>query len=270
MTQGSSPVPTGAEPELVVHADRAQLAQAVAARLAARLADVHAAGRIAAVALTGGGVGTAVLAELSRAPARDALDWGRIDFWWGDERFLPTGDPERNETGAREALLDHVPVDASRVHPMPPLDGPDGDDPEAAAERYAAELASAPVSTDHDGKPVFDVVLLGVGPDGHVASLFPEHPAVHEKERTVVAVHGSPKPPPTRLSLTFPVIQAAREVWLCVGGADKAEAVRLALAGSGPVQIPAAGARGTERTLWLLDRDAASEVPPGLRASSGS
>src|SRR5690606_9320351 len=124
-----------------------------------------------------------------------------------------------------------------------------------------------PVSTEHGGSPVFDVVLLGVGPDGHVASLFPEHPAVYESDRTVVAVHGSPKPPPTRLSLTFPVIQAAREVWLCVGGADKATAVGAALSGATPVQIPAAGARGTSRTLWLVDRDAASEVPPGVAPS---
>jgi 6-phosphogluconolactonase len=110
---------------------------------------------------------------------------------------------------------------------------------------------------------MFDVLLLGVGPDAHVASLFPEEPALYE-ERSVVAVRGAPKPPPTRISLTLPTIRAAAEVWLVVSGEDKAGAVRLALSGAGEVQVPAAGARGRQRTMWLLDRAAASQLPPGL------
>lgn len=254
------------KPEIVVHADRDQLAEAIAARLATRIADVQAAGRVASIVLTGGGVGTATLAALAKSPARDAIDWSRVDFWWGDERFLPSGDPERNETGARSALLDHVKVSPSRVHAMPASDGPAGDNPELAAERYASELATAVQPTNHSAVPVFDVLMLGVGPDGHIASLFPEKPALYEEERSVVAVHGSPKPPPTRISLTLPAINTAREVWFCVGGDDKAAAVRLALSGAGPVQIPAAGARGQDRTLWLLDRAAAKELPPDLRS----
>ena len=130
-------------PEVVVHADKDLLARAVAARLVTRVVDGQAGGGTAHVVLTGGGIGTAVLAALADAPARDAIDWSRLDIWWGDERFLPDGDPERNETGARAALLDHVPIAAERVHPMPAADGAEGDRPEDAAHRYAEELRSA-------------------------------------------------------------------------------------------------------------------------------
>jgi 6-phosphogluconolactonase len=111
------------------------------------------------------------------------------------------------------------------------------------------------------------VLLLGIGPDGHVASLFPGLPALYD-ERPVVAVRGAPKPPPLRLSLTLPAIQCAREVWVLAEGAGKAGAIRLALSGVGPVQVPAAGARGRQRTLFLLDRAAASRIPPQLSRTS--
>lgn len=250
-------------PAVLVHRDAGLLARAVAARLVVGLVDAQAGRDTASVVLTGGGIGTASLAELCAAPARDAVDWGRLDVWWGDERFLPAGDPERNETAARSALLDSVDVDPARVRPMPASDGPDGNDPEAAAERYAGLLASAARPEDHGPVPAFDVLLLGIGPDGHVASVFPESPAGYET-RPVVAVHGAPKPPPTRLTLTLPAINAAREVWVVAAGEDKASAVRLALAGAGPVQVPAAGVRGRARTLWLLDRAAARQLPPEL------
>ncbi len=107
------------------------------------------------------------------------------------------------------------------------------------------------------------MLLLGIGPEGHVASLFPGMPALYD-ERPVVAVRGAPKPPPVRLSMTLPSIRQAREVWILAAGTEKAGAVRLALSGAGPVQVPAAGARGQQRTLFLLDRAAASALPPGL------
>jgi len=235
----------------------------VAARLVTRLVDVCSARGHASLVLTGGGIGTGVLTELAAAPARDAVDWRHVDVWWGDERFLPTGDPERNETGARQALLDHVDTGPDRVHPMPGPDGPDGPDPEAAAARYAAWLLAASQPEDHSQVPSFDVLMLGIGPEGHVASLFPGMPALYE-ERTVVAVHGAPKPPPTRLTLTLPAITAAREVWILASGEEKAGAIRLALSGAGPVQVPAAGARGRQQTLFLLDRAAAAHVPAQL------
>jgi 6-phosphogluconolactonase len=259
--QGGSVI---AAPEVLVHRDGPLLAKAIAARLVTRLVDACAAAGRASLVLTGGGIGTEVLAELDATPARDAVDWRQVEIWWGDERFAPTGDPDRNETGARAALLDHVDVLPEHVHPMPGPDGPDGDNPEAAADRYASWLRAAARPEDHGAVPSFDVLMLGIGPEAHVASLFPGLPALYETERTVVAVHGAPKPPPTRLSLTLPAITSAREVWIIASGAEKAGAVRLALSGAGPVQVPAAGARGRLRTLFLLDRAAAAQVPVQL------
>nr|WP_223182745.1 MULTISPECIES: 6-phosphogluconolactonase [unclassified Streptomyces] len=249
---------------MVVHRDKELMAEAAAARLITKIVDAQASRGSASVVLTGGRNGNGLLAALGTAPARDAVDWSRLDLWWGDERYLPEGDPERNVTQARAALLDGVPLDPARVHAMPASDGPYGSDVDAAAAAYAAELAAAAGPGEHGGVPAFDVLMLGVGPDTHVASLFPELPAVRETERTVVGVHGAPKPPPTRVSLTLPAIRAAKEVWLLAAGEDKAKAAAIALSGAGEVQAPAAGARGRSRTLWLLDAAAASELPRSL------
>ena len=250
-------------PEVLVHHDANLLAQAAAARLVTRLVDAQAASAAASLVLTGGGIGTAILAELAAAPALGAVDWQHLDIWWGDERFLPSGHPERNEAAAEQALLRFVETDPRRVHRMPGTDGPDGDNPEAAAASYAAELRKATRPEDHGPVPSFDVLLLGIGPEAHVASLFPGMPALYD-ERPVVAVRGAPKPPPTRLTLTLPAIRCARDVWVLAAGPEKAGAVRLALSGAGPVQVPAAGARGRQRTLFLLDKAAASQLPPQL------
>jgi 6-phosphogluconolactonase len=246
-----------------VHHDPSLLAKAAAARLVTRLVDAQAASATAALVLTGGGIGTAILTELAAAPALGAVDWRHLDIWWGDERFLESGHPERNEAGAEQALLRHVETDPRRIHRMPGTDGLDGDDPEAAAARYADELRAATRPEDHGPVPSFDVLLLGIGPDAHVASLFPGMPALYD-ERPVVAVRSAPKPPPTRLSLTLPAIRCARDVWVLAAGQEKAGAVRLALSAAGPVQVPAAGARGRQRTLFLLDTAAASQLPPQL------
>jgi 6-phosphogluconolactonase len=248
-------------PETIVHSGPELLAAATAARLVTRLVDTQAARGTASVVLTGGRTGTAVLEQLRAAPARDAVDWSRVDFYWGDERFLPAGDPERNETQARAALLDHLPVAPERVHAMAPSDGRFGDDPEAAAATYADVLAAAALPADHHPVPAFDVCLLGVGEEGHTASIFPHSPAVSETDRTVVAVRGCPKPPPVRISLTLPAIRRSAEVWLMTTGAGKADAVATALDGADEVELPAAGARGRARTLWLLDTAAAEKVP---------
>lgn len=249
---------TAAAPEIIVHDNASLLAKAAAARLVTRLVDAIAASGHAHLVLTGGGIGTAVLTELAASPARDAVDWRRVDFWWGDERFVPAGHPDRNETGARNALLDLIDTDPARVHPMPGPDGPDGDDPEAAAERYAGELKAAARAGD---VPVFDILLLGIGPEGHVASLFPGMPAIGDA-RPVVAVRDSPKPPPVRISLTFGPITGAREVWILASGAEKAGAVAGAAQDTDPARLPAAGARGAERTLFLIDEAAAGKLTP--------
>lgn len=246
-------------PQIVAHGSPALLAAATAARLVTRLVDVQAARGEASVVLTGGRTGTAVLEQLRAAPARDAVDWSRVDIYWGDERFLPAGHPDRNETQARAALLDHVPVDPARVHPMAPSNS--GVTPEEGAEAYAELLASAALPEDHYPVPSFDVCMLGVGEEGHTGSIFPDAPAVYENDRSVVAVHGCPKPPPVRITLTLPAIRRAREVWLITAGEGKAAAVAMALGGAGEVAIPAAGARGQRRTLWLLDKPAAAKIP---------
>jgi 6-phosphogluconolactonase len=248
---------------VVVHRDATVLAQAVAARVITGIVDAQAARREASIVLTGGGIGGATLRELADSPARYAIDWPRLSIWWGDERFLPRGHPDRNETQARAALLDQVDVDPSRVHPMPASDGPLGDDLDAAAEHYAGELAAAAHPEDHSPSPSFDVLLLGLGPDGHVASLFPESPALYD-ERSVIGVRGAPKPPPTRLSMSLGTINSAREAWIIAAGEEKATAARLALSGAGPTAVPAAGVKGRVSTRWLLDRAAASRLPGDL------
>jgi 6-phosphogluconolactonase len=252
-----------AAPSVLVHRSPDELAQAVCARLITLLVDVQASGRVPRWVFTGGGIADRTHRAVAESPARGAVDWSRVEAWWGDERFLPSGDPDRNETQARAALLDRVDVDPGRIHPMPAADEAGGD-PDRAAQRYADELRSAAAPEDHSDVPTFDVLMLGVGPDGHVASLFPEQPALYEDELTVTAVRGSPKPPPTRLTLTMPVLRRAREVWFVVAGDDKAKAVRLALSGAGVVQVPAAGPSGLQRTIWFLDRAAAGELPAGL------
>lgn len=251
-----------AAPTLVVHRDATVLANAVAARLLTRLVDAQTYGGTASLVLTGGRIGVAALESLRASPARAAVRWRAVDIWWGDERYVAPDDPERNELQARRALLDAVDVDPARVHPMGCLGGPDGGDVDAAAARYAAELAAAAPGSAI--VPAFDVLLLGMGPDGHTASIFPESPAAYD-ERTVLGVHGCPKPPSTRISLGFAALTAAREVWMVVSGEDKAAAVALALSGAGQVQVPAVGAQGRQQTLWLLDEAAASRLPRGLR-----
>ena len=249
-------------PSVVVHHDRQLLADDAAARLVMAILEAQSARGQADIVLTGGSMGSALLVSLGRSPARETIDWRHLNLWWGDERFLPAGDPERNETQAREALLDAVPLDPRRVHSMPASDGPDGSDVDAAAARYAAELAAA--APHGHGVPEFDVLMLGLGPDAHVASLFPEHPALHEREASTIGVRGAPKPPPNRVSMTFPSLCAARDVWFLVSGPDKAGAVGLALSGAGQLQAPAAGVVGTRSTTWLLDRAAATHVPVQL------
>ncbi|MGN7250527.1 MULTISPECIES: 6-phosphogluconolactonase [unclassified Arthrobacter] len=270
-----------AEPRVSIHPDSSVLMAAIAARLITKLVDVQDRFGEATVVLTGGTVGIGTLKAVADSPAAPAVDWAKVNFWWGDERFVGSQDPDRNALQAQEALLKHINADPERVHVPGSTD--DFETPEQAAEDYAQRLSDA-AAAEHaadasDGRPEepgrlprFDVVLLGVGPDAHVASLFPEQGGIREKQLTVVGVRNSPKPPPQRISLTLPAINTSAEVWMVVAGEDKAGAVGLALAGANPVQVPAAGPAGRSRTLWLIDENAAARVPEQLvrKAPAGS
>ncbi|MDO5752211.1 6-phosphogluconolactonase [Arthrobacter sp.] len=250
------------------------LAATTAARLITRLLDVQSERGEATVVLTGGSVGIATLREVAKSPAHLAVDWGKVNFWFGDDRFVPSDSADRNCLQAAQALLDHVPVDPARVHTMAASDTVDG--LEEAVAQYAAELAAAAQTEweNDDASPAqapafprFDVLLLGLGPDAHIASLFPEMAGIRTKGVPVVGVRNSPKPPPLRVSLTLEVINSAQEIWLVAAGADKAAAVGLGLAGANAVQVPASGARGINKTMWLLDQAAAAKVPGALMRS---
>lgn len=245
---------TDPSPLLVRHPGPSRLVTVTGGRLLAAALDAIAARGEAHVALTGGSMGSAVLAALAEHPAADAVDWSLVHFWWGDERFLPAGDPERNDTQNDEAGLRALTRGSARVHRVP---GPDEvESVEEAARAYAQSMRT-------HGSGSFDVVLLGVGPDGHVASLFPGHPAQRNVESITVAVHDAPKPPPTRVSLTAECLSRARQVWFIVSGEDKAAAVATGIAGA-PAEVTSTGlVRGTECTLWLVDEAAAGDVPRG-------
>src|SRR2546430_10929858 len=175
---------------------------------------------VAHIVLTGGGTGIGLLKRVGER--RETIDWSKVHVYWGDDRFVPEDDDERNYKQAREALLDHVAIPAANVHPMSASGAAFGDDLDAAALDYAQVLAAN--ADDGQPAPDFDVHLLGMGPEGHINSLFPDTPAVRETERLVLGVPDSPKPPPQRITLTLPAVQRSREVWLVVSGAGKAEA----------------------------------------------
>ncbi|SOX53522.1 6-phosphogluconolactonase, partial [Mycobacterium ahvazicum] len=240
-----------------VFPDGDQLVEAAGRRLVETIHAAAAARGRALIVLTGGGNGIGLLKYL-RAQA-DQIDWSTVHLFWGDERYVPEDDSERNEKQAREALLDHIDIPASNVHPMAASDGEFGSDLAAAALAYEQLLAAN--AEPGEQVPNFDVHLLGMGPEGHINSLFPDTAAVRETSRMVVSVDDSPKPPPQRITLTIPAIRRSREVWLMVSGAAKGDAAAAAIGGAKPVDIPAAGAIGLETTLWLLDEDAAAKLP---------
>lgn len=248
-------------PQFVVQDNKSELGAAVAQRLADEIRTAQQARGIAHIVLTGGSMGGGTLTGL-RDRHGSQLDWSTVHFWWGDERFVPLGDADRNDTEARSALLDHIDVPADNVHIMAPSDGELGDDVDAAAAAYASELARHAAPSTSSRVPAFDVLMLGVGPDAHIASLFPHHPAQRITDTAVIPLRDSPKPPPVRLSLTYPAILAARQVWFLVSGEEKAAAVAHACAGGADRwDYPASGVQGTDRTIWWLDRAAASKLP---------
>ncbi|WP_374929587.1 6-phosphogluconolactonase [Kytococcus sedentarius] len=224
------------------------------------------------VGLTGGSMGVAVAAEIGRRWAGGEADLGGVHWWFSDERHLPAGDGERNAVQVHDAL-GAAPLDDERFHVVPPPaddDEPDRLDAEDAAVDYAEAMQVIP---QRDGLPVLDVVMLGVGPDAHVASLFPGHPDSATTGVWTTAVDDSPKPPPLRVSFTMEVIRSAEEVWLVASGDGKAEAMERAvevlpehvdqsvedLEGE-PLDVPAGWATGRSATRWFLDEAAASRL----------
>ncbi len=242
-------------PEVVVAADKTALVEQAGQRLVDTIVAAQSERGSASVVLTGGSNGIALL-EWLRTHA-DAVDWRAVDLYFGDDRFVPRDDDERNHGQAADALLDHVDVDPDRVFVMEPSDGRFGDDIDAAAADYARILAAHGDGAD---SPAFDVHLLGMGGEGHINSLFPHTDARGEQAATVVAVNDSPKPPPRRITLTLPAVNRAREVWFLVAGDDKSEAVSAGVTGGDPVEWPCAGAHGTLGTVWFLDPGAARSL----------
>lgn len=205
------------------------------------------------VALTGGTVGIASLVALGNHPERDSVDYSRVHFWWGDERYVASDSRDRNAFLAREALLSKIAVPESNIHEFPALvDGVSLDDATALFNNEVHKY------TESNRPFSFDLVFLGMGPDGHVASLFPGHGVgLDANGPLIVAEHDSPKPPPQRLSFSYGALNASKQIVFVVAGADKAKAVADAFGNPNSV-LPAARVRGVSSSVLLVDEAAAS------------
>lgn len=220
-----------------------ELANVFADRLAARVRQAHARRTAISLVVPGGSVAETFFPVI----AQSAIDWSSVELFWSDERAVPANDPESNYRLADDLLLRRVPIDRASVHRMPAeladLDG--------GARRYEEEIVRALGATAR-----FDVVLLGVGPDGHVCSLFPGHPALEITSRRVVAVTDSPKPPPARLTLTLTAMEGA-DVFVAAFGGAKAAVVRESLTNAASPLPVARAARAARHAVFLLDPPAA-------------
>ncbi len=230
--------------------DADALAKAAAERVLARIA---AGGNRVAICLTGGSSPTQLYRLLATDPYRNQIPWDRVHWFIGDERFVPAADPLNNMGMARRIFLDRC-APAANIHPIPT----DAADPREAARRYESELQSFYGANELvPSRPLFDVVLMGVGPDGHTASLFPDYPAIEEIERWVVGVpqaHVEPFVP--RVTLTLPALNSCREMLFEVAGAEKRTILTRVLDGE---NLPANRARSTGETIWLVDQAALPE-----------
>lgn len=238
-------------PETFVHADVDALAESAARAIAEVLADTRKTQRRPArISLTGGGAGLRTARRLVDAD----IDWTGVEVHFGDERFVPRDDTERNAGQVREVLLDHVTGYTLVDWPAP------GDDGAANVDEAAASFAAAhPFLPGNE--PTFDLFLLGMGGEGHVNSVFPHSPQVADDAADIMAVHDCPKPPPERMTYSLDVVRRSAHVFFLVAGAEKAEAAAAALGDADPQQWPAAGARGTASTRWFLDEAAAADIP---------
>lgn len=238
-----------------VFPDLESLSRATADATAVRLAEIAAARGRCAFVLTGGRTPRRMYELLAERHAVD-VPWSRIDLFWGDERYVPHDHPQSNFLLAKTALLDRIPVPPANVHPMPT----DHEDPDAAARAYEALLREY----FRGREPSFDLLLLGMAANGHVASLFPHHPALRERTRWIVAAE-VPAEPSRRVTFTYPLINRAASVAFLVAGSAKAEAVARAMRpGTTPDEVPAAGVRPAGGDVrWWLDRSAAALLEAG-------
>ena len=254
---------------VIIYPNPQVMREAISARLLLKLSDRLATQSRVDVALTGGTDGIAALAALNDSPLAAAVDWSRVYLWWGDERFVAADDPDRNALQARQAWFGTLQAQGllpeAHVHEMPAdtrsaeqISEAD-DQANLEAVQHAAAEYDAQIVRELGEQGAFDLILFGVGPDGHFASLFPDHPQVliDDPLSRVVGLTDSPKMPPMRISLTVPFIRRARKVWVFASGQRKAEAVGHALAGVNNPHVPSSFAAGAKETLWMLDRDAA-------------
>jgi 6-phosphogluconolactonase len=240
-----------ARPKLTIVPDAAALAQEAATRLLARLAEPR--DRFAVV-LTGGSSPEGLYRLLASEPYRNQIPFERVHWFWGDDRFVAQGDPRSNAGQARRLFLDRVPVPAANLHAIP-TEAANADE---AARRYEAELREFYGAERLDpARPLFDLVLMGVGNDGHTASLFPGHPQLDETERWVVGVpQAGQEPFVPRVTLTFAALASTRDMLFLVTGRGKREIMARLLAGA---DLPAARAHSDGNLVWLVDRDATPE-----------
>jgi 6-phosphogluconolactonase len=239
---------------LEIFTDKAKLISGIAGHFTLTVEDLLREKYLVHVVLTGGTVGIALLRDID---PENQLDWSRVHLWWGDERFVATGHADRNEGQATEALIHRLPIPARNVHRMPATGS---FSLEEAARAYQAELAAFTTDLNPIGAPSFDITFLGVGPDAHIASLFPGLDGVTVTDQPVIAVHNSPKPPAERVSLTLPVLNASQRVWIVAAGADKAEAVKAAVGPADASAAPVSAVHGQLETVLWLDADAAALI----------
>ncbi|NJL04923.1 MAG: 6-phosphogluconolactonase [Chloroflexaceae bacterium] len=237
-------------PSISTYPDQQQLATAAADLLVQQIAATLATQPRCSLVLTGGTTPVLLYRLLAQLPYRTQIAWERLWVLWGDERYVPLADPQSNAGIAMRELLDHVPIPPAQVLPMPTTYA----DPHAAAAAYQQQVQQILAG----GTGQLDIVLLGMGPDGHIASLFPDHAALTLPDTVLVtAIDDSPKPPPQRITLTLPALQQAGLVLLLVAGAEKAAAVQRSRAGD--LALPAARVQPPHgRVLWLLDAAAAT------------
>ena len=228
--------------------DSDSLARGAAEEFVTKLASLISEKPSVNIMLTGGTIGIATLAAIADREDAHLLDWSNVHIWWGDERFVAADSADRNAVQARKAMLSKLPVVEANIHEFPAAD--QGLSLDEAANLFAAELAAL--------KPHFDLAFVGMGPDGHICSLFADKPAI-ESGLLVFAEHDSPKPPPQRLTFTYEAMNTVDELWFVVAGADKSPAVAVAF-GDEPTKLPVGRVHGAKKTIWFVDQTAGNET----------